>query len=537
MLAERFHYSRSTGLADFAISSTGTLAYRTPPPPSRLVWLDREGIEVGRLGDEALYGEPRISADGARVAVDISDPAQGAGEPLGVRSFAGDVGARDVFPADERTPLWSRDGTALFYASDAAGPPDLYRRVLNSGRDNLLLKTEGIETPNDTSPDGLELLFHRPGRGTSGDLWRLRLDGTAQAAVLHQTPAGESSGRFSPDGRWVAYDSNESGRYEAYIQSIDNSGLRWKVSQGSGVNPEWGRNGTELFFVGTDSRLMSVPIRTTPSFQPGTPRPLFRISSPFYSVLPDASRFLVVEPGRTRRSPDQHHRQLAAARRASRPMNYRGGQPRSFALVCVEATGIAVSSALWLMLAMRAWGAVDSSSDIGLAGLALVAAYGAADWVSGLAHWFCDTFFEEDTAVIGPALIQPFREHHRDPLAMTRHGFLELNGNNCLGLVVPLAVAIWLRTCGAGQRLGDLPDTVRDLLLPRGRRDQSSTRVGACGHRTAQRPMAPGARHHFVARASRTPSPGTVCASLLRDTRLDESAARSREVFRTWPPC
>ncbi len=298
MLAERFHYFRSTGLADFAISSTGTLAYRTPPPPSRLVWLDREGIEVGRLGDEALYGEPRISADGARVAVDISDPAQGTGD-LWVFDRSLGTSVRVTFsPADERTPIWSRDGTALFYASDAAGPPDLYRRVLNSGRDDLLLKTEGIETPNDISPDGLELLFYRPGRGTSGDLWRLRLDGTAQAAVLHQTPAGESSGRFSPDGRWVAYDSNESGRFEAYIQSIDNSGLRWKVSQGSGVNPEWGRNGTELFFVGTDSRLMSVPIRTTPAFQPGTPRPLFRISSPFYTVLPDASRFLVIEPGR-----------------------------------------------------------------------------------------------------------------------------------------------------------------------------------------------------------------------------------------------
>ena len=125
-------------------------------------------------------------------------------------------------------------------------------------------------------------------------------------------------------------------------------------------------------------------------------------------------------------------------------MNDRGVQPRSFVLVCLEATGIAVSSALWLVLARRAWGAVDSSSDMGLAGLAVVAAYGAADWVSGLAHWFCDTFFEEDTAVIGPALIQPFREHHRDPLAMTRHGFLELNGNNCLGLVLPLVVAVWL---------------------------------------------------------------------------------------------
>ena len=96
----------------------------------------------------------------------------------------------------------------------------------------------------------------------------------------------------------MAYDSNESGRFEAYIQSLDNPGMRWKVSQGGGVNPEWGPGGSELFFVGSELRLMSVPIRLTPSFQPGTPRPLFRMSSSFYSVLPDASRFLVVEPGR-----------------------------------------------------------------------------------------------------------------------------------------------------------------------------------------------------------------------------------------------
>jgi hypothetical protein len=101
----------------------------------------------------------------------------------------------------------------------------------------------------------------------------------------------------------VAYDSNESGRFEAYIQSLDNPGVRWKVSRDGGVNPEWGAGGTELFFVGTRSQLMSVPIRTTPSFQPGTPRPLFRMSSPFYSVLPGASRFLVVEPGRAATPP------------------------------------------------------------------------------------------------------------------------------------------------------------------------------------------------------------------------------------------
>jgi len=298
VLADRLYNFRSTGLADFAISATGTLAFRTPPEASRLFWFDRQGTEVGRLGDDAIYGEPRIAADGTRVAVDILNPALGTADLWVFDRGLGTSVNVTSSPADERTPVWSRDGTTLFYSSDAVGAPDLYRRTLATGSDELLLKTADVESATDASPDGRDLMFFR-----GGDVWRLRLDGTAEATAVQQTPAGESSGRFSPDGGWVAYDSNESGRYEAYIQSLAQKGLRWKVSQGGGVNPEWAAGGTELLFVGADSRLMSVPIRTQPSFQPGPPRPLFRMSSPFYSVLPDGSRFLVVEPGRSAAPP------------------------------------------------------------------------------------------------------------------------------------------------------------------------------------------------------------------------------------------
>jgi Tol biopolymer transport system component len=303
VLADRFYYFRSTGLADFALSTTGTVVFRTPPPASRLVWLDRAGTEVGRLGDEARYGEPRISRDGARVALDITDPALGTGD-LWIFDRALGTSVRVTHsPADEHTPMWSPDGTTLFYSSDATGPPDLYRRELANGREELLLSTKAIETPTDVSPDARDLLFTRPSAATSFDVWKLRLDGTADVDAVLQSPAGESSARYSPDGRWVAYDSNESGRYEAYIQSLDNPGMRWKVSQGGGVNPEWGPEGKELFFVGSESRLMSVPISQAPSFRPGTPRPLFQMNSNSYSVLPDASRFLVVEPGRAASPP------------------------------------------------------------------------------------------------------------------------------------------------------------------------------------------------------------------------------------------
>jgi hypothetical protein len=117
---------------------------------------------------------------------------------------------------------------------------------------------------------------------------------------------------------------------------------------------------------------------------------------------------------------------------------------RSPWLPWVEAAGIAATAILWLVLAARTWRTLNGPVDAPMVLFALAAGYAAADWMSGLAHWFCDTFFEEDTLVIGPALIQPFREHHRDPLAMTRHGFLELNGNNCLGLLLPLVAVVWL---------------------------------------------------------------------------------------------
>jgi ubiquitin-conjugating enzyme E2 variant len=120
-----------------------------------------------------------------------------------------------------------------------------------------------------------------------------------------------------------------------------------------------------------------------------------------------------------------------------------GALPRSLGLRLLAAIAIVVCSALWLVLAIRTWRSIDTPLDIGLAALALIVAGAAADWVSGLAHWFCDTFFDEDTPIIGAVLIQPFREHHSDPLAMTRHGFLEMNGNNCMGLVAPLAAIVW----------------------------------------------------------------------------------------------
>ena len=130
------------------------------------------------------------------------------------------------------------------------------------------------------------------------------------------------------------------------------------------------------------------------------------------------------------------------------------GSKRKLWVVVLEAASLVIAATLFLVILLRSLPLVESPLTVLLASLAAVAGYFLADVATGFVHWFCDTFFEEDTPVVGALLIAPFREHHRDPLAMTRHGFLELTGNSCLALSPPLAAALWLGPESPGSNFG-----------------------------------------------------------------------------------
>jgi Tol biopolymer transport system component len=211
--------------------------------------------------------------------------------------------------ASERTPIWSPDGKYVAYSAARDGSVDrLYRRpTMGSGNEQLLFKTEG-SFPTDWSADGRFILFHTPNapdnpdQRNGMDLWVLSL-ADLKARPLVGTAFNEAQGTLSPDGRWVAYASDESGAFEVYVQSFPGGGSKRPVSSGGGAEPRWRADGRELFYVSADRRLMAVPTTIGPGFEAGKPDALFTMNvrdlvfpySKRYDVIPDGQRFVLQE--------------------------------------------------------------------------------------------------------------------------------------------------------------------------------------------------------------------------------------------------
>jgi Tol biopolymer transport system component len=285
----------------------------------QLVWADRNGNELARLG-EAVTGvqlSPSLSADGSRVAmyrrVDgnldgwVGDTTRGLQSRL------------TTDPADESVPIWSPDGNRIAFASNRPNGPGLYVKSLarRSEAEILLPSRMGAGGFNAASPAGIRvtdwssdgglLVGYRGNGPTAEDIWALPLDPSAKPFPLVQTKLDDRWPQFSPDGKWIAYESNESGRFEIYVLMIDGSGEPVRVSINGGVHARWRHDGRELFYIALDDQLMAVPIRLGAArgkVDVGTPAPLFitRIGSvlhrnptqgPQYAVAPDGRRFLM----------------------------------------------------------------------------------------------------------------------------------------------------------------------------------------------------------------------------------------------------
>lgn len=303
-IAEQVGSNSVTGRAFFSVSETGVLALLSSNAANtQLAWFDRGGKQLASVGMPAVDTGVRFSPDEKRLAVVRFDPQAGSPD-IWLIDLARNSPSRFTFdPASETTPVWSPDGSRIIFASNRDGVPNLYQKLSSgAGNDEALLKSAEPMLSHDWSPDGRFILYGVLSPKTNVDLWLLPLFGDQKPALFIQTEFAESQGRFSPDGRWVAYISNESGSFQVYVQSFPSSGGKWQVSTGGGAQPQWRRDGKELFYLAPDRKLMAVEVNGTgPTFVPGVPKPLFdaHVSNVFpgnghyYTVTGDGQRFLV----------------------------------------------------------------------------------------------------------------------------------------------------------------------------------------------------------------------------------------------------
>jgi hypothetical protein len=286
-------------VAAFSVSENGLLVYQagTAGEASQAVWIDRAGRQSETGMAAGPIGSLRLSHDGRRVAYRVEDR-QGRAD-LWIHDLARRVSSRFTFdPANDFDPVWSPDDTRIVFSSNRTGGGDLYQKATTEGgAEEMLFASDFRKAASDWSRDGRIVLFSQFGSTTRQDMWALSLP-ERKAAIVLQTEFFESGATFSPDGRWIVYSSDESGRQEVYVRPFPGPGPKWRVSREGGNYPRWRRDGKEIFFSTDEGKVMAVDVTAGVTFQAGDPKPLFttrlrRTLAREYDVAPDGQRFLV----------------------------------------------------------------------------------------------------------------------------------------------------------------------------------------------------------------------------------------------------
>ena len=300
----------SIQFAAVSVSAAGPIVYRAGSVgiERRLIWFDRSGKEIGKVGDpdSASHLNPALSADGRRVAWDRN----GSGNvDVWVMDLQG--GAPNRFTSEtsiDAYPTWSPDGSRIVFGSFRKGAMDLYLKLATgAANEEPLLATPQSKAPADWSSDGRFLLYRNVDPKTGYDLWALPMaeDGKpGKPFPVIQTASEEHEGQFSPDGKWIAYESNESDRSEIYVQQFPSPKGKLRISTNGGAQVRWARDSKELFYLALDGRLMSVPMRfvSDGTISAGAPVLLFSThiggalqgaGRQQYMVSPDGQRFLM----------------------------------------------------------------------------------------------------------------------------------------------------------------------------------------------------------------------------------------------------
>ncbi len=286
-------------------SDSGVLVFDPLPDrqSSHLVWVDRAGRPTGAPDRMENVSMVRLSPDGKRYAVSRLDSETGNGD-IWVSDVTGGNATRLTFdPGNDTFPVWSPDDGRLVWASNRGGRFRLYQKAASgSGQDALLLESDLYVFPTDWSRDGRVILYRQVDPKTKYDIWALPVGpqaGDPKPFPFLKTEANEGAAVFSPDGRWVAYSSDESGRYEVYVQAFPAGGGKRQVSTGGGIAPQWRSDGSELFYHALDGTLMAAAVEHGAGLVTSPPAPLFEfrpsgpLITPYYGVAPDGRRFLL----------------------------------------------------------------------------------------------------------------------------------------------------------------------------------------------------------------------------------------------------
>jgi Tol biopolymer transport system component len=304
VVADKIVFFHDRGWVPISAANDGTVAFRRDATlRMRVAWYDRTGRQLSTIGEPGEYEGVSLAPDGTRVAFG----AFYADEGLNHISLCGateGVPRRFTFRhANQYSPIWSSDSARVVFSDDDVGIDTLKEKPASGAGEEraITARPQFSQYAQSWSPDGTHILFRRDDPKNGLDIAALPLGHAEQPFVYISGPTDESQAQFSPDGKWVAYASNESGRPEVYVQRFPATGAKWQVSSGGGEQPRWRRDGHELFYIGEDRRLRAVAIRPGGAFDAAAPTPLFDTGagvgyltvSQSYDVTSDGQRFVI----------------------------------------------------------------------------------------------------------------------------------------------------------------------------------------------------------------------------------------------------
>ena len=299
-VSDEVQYFPQIDLAVFDVAGKRTLAVQTGKGAgkSQLLWLDRSGKQLGAVGPPGLFSNPGLSPDGRRVAIDQTE-SDGRHQNVWIHELANNAVTRLTFaPGLNQDPVWSPDGKRIVFASSQKLNFNLYQKNADGSGSEREMADLGVpqQGPWDWSRDGKYLLLRK-----NTEVWYMAV-ADRQPNPLLQGRWIARNAQFSPDGRWVAYSSNETGSWEVYVSAFPNANSKWQVSRGGGEEPRWRRDGKELFYLSGDGKMTAVAMGTGSNFEAGPPTTLFQTHrrQPIsamdffsYDVAGDGQKFLI----------------------------------------------------------------------------------------------------------------------------------------------------------------------------------------------------------------------------------------------------